>query len=300
LLASLLVVGCLLVVCVSAYVRLAGAGLGCADWPHCYGQIIVEGGRTHYGVVRIVHRLAATASLLLAFFALWVSLRPQPLQPAARSATLLTVLMLVLTLVGVWSADLQRVGVGLFNILGGLMLVAFSWRLWLATGPAQPATAVRGDPLLKVGLHCLTLTLLLGALIGARYAAVACETLPLCHGTAWPDTEVWEALNPFVRISGPTPPGDTGGVALHLLHRYAAVATLLLLGFGAGRQLAAATTRTAALTVLGLLFTVAGLGIISVGTSFNIVASVAHNVAAAALLAACSHLLWQTRMQAHA
>jgi heme A synthase len=65
--ALLLTVLSLMVVLLSAYLRLDGAGLGCADWPACYGRLLAsEPGELHFGVVRLLHRAVASISLLLA------------------------------------------------------------------------------------------------------------------------------------------------------------------------------------------------------------------------------------------
>ena len=64
----------------------------------------------------------------------------------------------------------------------------------------------------------------LGALIGVRYAATACPSLPGCNGVSWPAAPGWSALDPFTGIVAAARLGDDGGVALHLLHRYCALA----------------------------------------------------------------------------
>lgn len=292
-LAWALVLLALAVVAVSAWVRLSGAGLGCADWPACYGRLLTEGGSTHVGAIRVVHRALATLALLLGFAAVWPSLRPEPVQPAARQATLLVVLMLVLSAFGIWSADARRVLPGFVNILGGLALVSLSLRLLLATRPGvtTAVTAERPDPTMHVGAMLLGLTVALGALIGARYAASACTTLPFCADTLWPAVAGWAALNPVATLSAATPAGDAGGVALHLLHRYAAAAATLALGWAAVRALRAAPARCAPKAVLALALLVAVLGIWTVASGYSLLAAVLHSLAAAALLAAVAAAL---------
>ena len=291
--ALLLTVLSLLVVLVSAYIRLAGAGLGCADWPACYGQVLAsEPLAPQYGFVRLVHRVTATLALLLACFLVWQCRRPQPIQPAARYATLLLLLMLVLSALGIWSADQRLPFVAFLNIVGGFGLLTFSWRVVLASRGAPIPAAVRSPGvLLRLGVAALSLTVLLGAWIGASYAAVACTSVPHCGGVWWPPSAGWAALNPFVKLTGAALPGDAGGVTLHLLHRYSVLATLLLLGAAVVQALAFDATRKAAGIVLLLLVVEIGLGVLTVLSGFSMSLAVSHGVCAAALLAAVVSLL---------
>lgn len=277
----------LAVVGISAYVRLGAAGFGCADWPACYGQILAGKANLHSGIVRILHRSGASLALVLAFVLAWRCLQPRPLQPAARHATALVVLMMFLAAVGIWSADPHRAGVTFINILGGLGLVSLAWRVVSAAGPmVQPLPR---DALLTVGLAALAATMLLGALIGARYAAASCTTLPDCDGVWGPSAAGWAGLNPFATIAAALPPGDDGGVALHLLHRYCALATLLLLGVAARRGLHHPATRNGALALVALLAVEVALGGLTVASGFNIWLGIGHSMTAAALLAAVAN-----------
>lgn len=290
-LALLLAALSFVVMLLSVYLRLDYAGLGCADWPACYGQLLTEGPRPHTGIVRMLHRLTASLALVLTIIVVWKSLRPQPLQPVARNAVLLLLLMLFLSVIGILSADPHRVAVSFLNILGGLGLVSFSWRVLRATeGTARQATPPRPDLTLHLGLATLTTSILLGALIGARYAAATCTSLPDCHGVWWPAAAGWAALDPFVHLAAAPAAGEAGGVTVHLLHRYLAVATLLLLGAAGLRALQQPATRVAARMLLLLLGLAVALGILAVASGFNLWLTVAHSASAASLLAAIVQL----------
>lgn len=216
LLGVLLALLSLAVVGVSAYLRLAGAGLGCADWPACYGRAIAEGIYAPPAAGRLAHRIVATSALLLVLVACWVSLRPRALPAIARPAFALLGLMLLLSVVGIWSRDPSRVPVNFVNIVGGLALVPLAWRMAIpaaATGPR--------DRLLSWGMLALGATVLVGAWIGASYAGV---------------------------------PANDGQAALHLGHRGLAVLAVVLLGIAGLRRRATALLVLLALEAsLGML-----------------------------------------------
>ncbi|MBI5898605.1 MAG: COX15/CtaA family protein [Rhodocyclales bacterium] len=296
LLALLLAALSLLIVLISAYIRLNGAGLGCSPWPECYGQILAGGPHPHAGGVRVLHRVVASLALFLGFGLLWQCLRPQPLPGPKGSATALLVLMLLLTVVGVFSADPHRVWAGVINMLGGAVLVLLSWRTVLAARIDRPPAGVQsGAALVHAGLGFLVFALVLGALIGARYAAPACPTLPGCAEAAWPAVDGLAALNPIATVNAPAMLGDAGGAALHLLHRYCALATVLLLGLGAIHGLARAGARAVAASVLLLLLLQFALGVLTVLGGFALWLAVAHSAGAAMLLAAGVHLMLRLR-----
>lgn len=284
----------LLVVAVSATLRLSGAGLGCADWPACYGQVLVGVPPPPWTGARLLHRIVATLALLTGLLLAWRCWRPQPLQPAARYATLLLALTLFLSVVGIWSSDPRLVIVNFINLVGGLGLVTFSWRVAITSDPLRLVERGTRGPLCRAALATLTLTVLLGGLVGARYMAPACGSLPDCQGAWWPASG-WSALNPFVVLTGPAGPGEAGGVALHLLHRYAAVLAALLLAGVALRQRAVPRTRNAALTALTLLVLEGFIGVLTVASGFSLWPAVAHNVGAALLLAAAASLMHSIR-----
>ena len=286
---------CLVIVLVSAYIRLSGAGLGCTPWPDCYGRLLVDGQGLQSAVARILHRSVATLALVLGFVLAWQCLRPQPIRPPANYATALLALMILLTFIGLFSADPHRAWASFLNILGGAGLVLIAWRTALAAGAEVPAAVPRtSSTLLHAGLGLLLATMALGALIGARYAATACPSLPGCSDAYWP-AGGWDALNPFATITAAAGLGNEGGVALHLLHRYCALATLLLLGLGAFQALGRAATRPGAALLLVLLAAQFALGVLTVLSGFGPEFAIAHSLGATLLLATGMHVLVRAR-----
>lgn len=281
----------LLVVLLSAYLRLDGAGLGCADWPACYGGLLSgEPQAQPFAPLRLLHRATASVFLLLACYLLWLCLRRPSIRPAVPPATLLVLLVLALSALGFWSSDPRLVLVGFLNIIGGFGLVTFSWRVVLASRPeyrCERAPAL----VLRLGVAMLSLTVVFGALIGAGYAALTCVSLPDCGGRWWPAATFWAELTPFSTLAGVPAAGDAGGIGLHLLHRWAALGTLVLLGAAALQALGDEATRKAAVTLLLLLLGEIALGGLTVSSGFNLWLAAGHAVCTAALLATSSTLL---------
>ncbi|WP_300451752.1 COX15/CtaA family protein [Accumulibacter sp.] len=283
----------LLVVVLSAYLRLDAAGLGCADWPACYGRLLAgDPPATQFGPLRLLHRATASLSLLLAGYLAWCCWRRPAVQPADRPALLLLLLMLALAVLGIWSSDPRLVVVSFLNLLGGLGLVTFSWRVVLATR-TRSMLDTSGPPtwLLRVGAATLSLTVVLGALIGARYAALACDSFPHCDGHWWPAAAGWAALSAFATLTGVPTAGDLGGMTLHLLHRYAALVTLLVLGSAGWQALSDTSRRPAAIVLLLLLVGEVALGSLTVLSGFTLCLAISHGVCAALLLASVATLL---------
>jgi cytochrome c oxidase assembly protein subunit 15 len=277
------------VMALSVYLRLDYAGLGCSDWLACYAQQLADpAARPGTDIARLLHRLTATTTLILTLLITWKSLRPTPIQPVAYYATLLLALMLLLSAIGIVSSEPYWVVVNFLNILGGLGLVSFSCRTYMATCPA-PADSTRIDlhhRLTTLGLYCLTATIVLGSLIGASYAATACASLSNC-GEIWRATGVdWAALNPFRHLTGPITAGNAEGAALHVMHRILAILTVLTIGLASWRSLRVAATRRGAFWIFGLLCATALIGFTVIESALNLWITLAHGLCAAALLVA--------------
>jgi cytochrome c oxidase assembly protein subunit 15 len=232
--------------------------------------------------------------LVLTCVLVWRCLRPQPVQPAARYAVLLLMLMLCLSALGFFSADPRLALVGFLNIVGGLGLVSFSWRVVMAAAPSsfrRVAEYAPHGPLLSAGLIVLTMTVLLGAWIGATYSAAACPTVPFCDGGGPAAVQGWAVLNPLVKLSSAPMPGDVAAATLHLLHRGLALLAVVVLGAAAVSSMRYRATRCSARAVLFLLVVVIALGISAVLSGLSLWLVVAHGAVAAMLLAAVAALL---------
>ena len=275
----------LAVTCLSAYLRHSAAGLGCADWPVCYGQgeagaagAMLLGGQA-LTVARAAHRVTATLALLLVMAMLVVSWawRPRLAREAALSLGLL-VLALLLALLGVITPSSRLPAVAIGNLLGGFLMLAIAARL--VAPPVQ-----RGFRAWALGVALLLLMqIALGAFTSAAHAGLACNDLRECVEQARAGGWNWAALNPWrepvLSIAAPNPEGALA----QLLHRFGGfvVAPLLAcLGVCAWRR----GRRVEAGALLFLLVSQLALGLVVGSTGLPLVPVLLHNLGTALMLA---------------
>lgn len=310
---SLLLAG--VVVALGAYVRLSDAGLGCPDWPGCYGRLFVsadlEANPPPAAASRpfdaakakkeMAHRYAAgvlgVALFLLAGLA-WRLRHPQRM-----AAYVLAALALFQSLLGMWTVtELLKPAIVVAHLLGGMaILAALYWLVFrqLFPRPARAAPAPARWALAALVLLCAQISL--GGWTSANYAALVCPEFPACRdGLWWPEADFREgfALWREGRID------YEGGVlaapartAIHQAHRLGAAVTVLVVLAAAGAALrqARAPLRRAAIVLLCVLAAQASLGVANVLLRLPLAVAVAHNVGAALLLLALMTLYLQAR-----
>jgi cytochrome c oxidase assembly protein subunit 15 len=290
-LAALLLV--LVLTTTSAYIRLSQAGLGCADWPACYGRArLPEAGQLlpeHAPLfwAHALHRLAASSVGLLLVLIVFLG-REQLQGMGARLAawTVLAMAGLLAVLGIVTPSNLPAVTLG--NLLGGMTMVALLW--WLHQ---RGRGASAGRTLHRLALAALALQIALGGMIGARHAVLSCVTLPACAGGWWPDSVDWRMFNPFFALSE-SDMGSAAREALIMSHRYGAVlvATILcVVGVKAVRRGARVAAR--GWLLLGMVGLQLLLGASMVLANFPLPLALLHNLCAALLLGATVGLSWQ-------
>jgi heme a synthase len=315
---------CVVVVVLGAYVRLTAAGLGCPDWPGCYGQLLPpaagEGAATlsAYPAATLdvgkawremVHRYAAATLgfviVLITAFA-FVARGEQPIR--IRYALVLLAAVLLQGMLGMLTVTWQlKPLVVTLHLIGGLATLAMLWWLWLNVRDATPvnATPLRAIHALAItALVILGVQIALGGWTSSNYAAVACPDFPACQGEWWPAADFRDA---FVLWRG-LGINYEGGVlehpariAIHLTHRVGAVfvaAAVALVAVAALRHTARPRLRTAAIVVLGALALQLTIGVLMVVEGFPLLLATAHNAGAALLVLATVTLLWHTRRSA--
>jgi len=306
---------CFTVVVLGAYVRLSAAGLGCPDWPGCYGHLTPSGAlqahAAHYGGRplepgkawrEMIHRYAAgtLALIIVAIAALAVGTRRSRIvSPALAIALLATVA--VQALLGMLTVTwlLKPLTVTL-HLLFGMTTLALLWWLMLSLRAGAWSDTPRGGLSGEAAARRLTFLALalvagqiaLGGWTSSNYAAVACPDLPRCQGRWWPHADFGDA---FVLWRGARIDYEGGvlsnpaRIAIHLTHRIGAVATSAALVLAAvfvlrRRTLAAAGPRAwAVLAALALQLTI---GAAMVLRGFPLWLATAHTAGAALLLLA--------------
>ena len=272
----------LAVVGISAFIRLAAAGLGCTPWPACYGQVQAALPAGTVDAARLLHRVLAVALLPLILLLVAGGLVRKPAPWAhARLALLALALVLFLAVLGRWTAGAKVPAVALGNLLGGFVLFALCARMALP-GPGA-ALSVRARRWRRIGVGALLLQAALGALLSSSLAGLSCPSLTDC---ALPSPIAWQALNPWQvpQLDPSTWPPNPGGALLHWLHRGLAllVAAAVLM---TALQLLRCDRRRSGLVLLALLALQLALGVLLVLSGLPLALAVAHNLLAALLLA---------------
>ena len=306
------VVLALIVIVVGSYVRLSGAGLGCPDWPGCYGQVIpfdfAQGGVSEHADQafsgqtpdiakawkEMSHRyLVAGLSLAVLLLALF-SWREQQNRLAVIIATLSLVLLVGLqAALGMWAVKLHLMPIVVTgHLLLGMMTFWLLFWLYLWVNQKISPETVRKNglgALARFAMGVLFLEIGLGGWVSANYAALACSGFPECNGLWWPKADYQIALNLFNGLST----GYTGvlafdaQVAANWLHRVGALVCFIVLSLvmlWATSTHFSKSVRRAGLWLSVLLLVQIGLGIIGVKFGSPLWSTVAHNAVAALLM----------------
>lgn len=301
------------VVVVGAYVRLSDAGLGCPDWPGCYGKLtpihasediaraVVEQGGEHGPVSfakawkEMFHRyIAASLGLLLVALAVIAWRERERLQQSPALPIALVFVVVLQGTLGMWTVTLLlKPVIVTLHLIGGMTVLALlTWlsvrqlplRWWPVVGPAQMASLYGIG---MFGLLLVVVQILLGGWVSSNYAALACPDLPTCRGEWLPPMDFSNAFHIF-RELGMTPQGELLSnealTAIHWLHRVGALIVLAYTLFFARRLFTVAGLRAFAMVlvaVVGLQFL---LGMLNVQYSLPLPLAAAHNAGAALLL----------------
>jgi cytochrome c oxidase assembly protein subunit 15 len=297
----------LAVVMLGAWVRLTDAGLGCPDWPGCYGRLVVPDAETPAHELgaeftrpleagkawrEMIHRyLASTLGLVcVALAAIAWRNRRDPNQPW-RTPAALVALVIFQGLLGMWTVTLLlKPIVVVAHLFGGFATLAllFSLGRWRTVPVPVPTLGLR-----RLGLAAaaaLVLQIFLGGWTSANYAALACPDFPTCQTQWWPAVADFDEGFVLWRGLGVDYEGGVldhpARVAVHFTHRLGAVLAAVLvawLGIWVARD---ASTRPDGAVVLALLLAQLSLGVSIVWFGVPLAVAVLHNGVAALLLLA--------------
>jgi len=320
--ASIAALVALCVIVLGAYVRLSHAGLGCPDWPGCYGHITwptqaheIDSANQNFPDRQVetdkawkemAHRyLAGTLVLLVVLINLLAWKPANRYQNLKLPAAMILILILFQAALGMWTVTLKLMPmVVTAHLLGGM--ATFAFLLWFSLktsrpGRYNPSTTIRKlRPAVIAGLTVLIVQIFLGGWTSANYAALACPDFPNCQNSWWPQADYSEGF----RIQREVGVDYEGGildlqarVAIHWSHRIWAVVTFVFLGLLSFRLLRTPVLQRAGLALITLLLTQIGLGISNVVFHLPISVAVFHNGMAALLLAMLVWLLFRTSPQ---
>ena len=294
-----------IVVTVGAWVRLTDAGLGCPDWPGCYGQLIVAADAATDPAVQaefgdrpvdtgaawreMIHRYLASALglICIALAAIgWLN-RDRPGQPWRVPLALLA-LVIFQGLLGMWTVTLLlKPIVVVAHLLGGF--ATFGLLFWLARPNPWPiAAGPRLRALAVAAAAAVLLQIALGGWTSANYAALACPDFPTCQTQWWPEVADFDEAFVLWRGLGIDYEGGVldhpARVAIHFTHRLGAIAAALLVGALGWLLLRRPEARRAGAVMLAALALQLAIGSAVVLFGVPLSLAVAHNGVAALLL----------------
>lgn len=299
----------LLTVVLSAYIRLAEVGIGCAHWPGCYAQldpgverkgvaVLTPEGRdmAHYGA-RVAHRYIASILGLFIVAIFIAALR----QGRDRSTSVLVpaaifTVTVFLSLLGYYTPTRDNPLITMGNLLGGMALLGLLW--WLlqreTEATAVPADAAGLRPLALLALGLVALQIILGGWSSANYASASCPGLLSCRGEVLRLDYIQDAFNPLREITldeqGQVARPDSLAV-LSMSHRLFALLTAGYLAWLVrrvrGRPLLAGTALALSLFSISQL----AVGISAVWFHLPLLLLTLHNCLAAGLLLCAVNLL---------
>ncbi len=306
----------IVLVSLSAYLRLDHSGIGCATWPACYGNIglpeaatptvddayqrLLEEARQPLSWATPLHRLLASVLGLMILALCLTSLRLRKDRAIYFGLLALTVFLAWL---GIRSTSLHDPAIVMGNLGGGFAMLGVLG--WLVFRKEPPPTPEKTNSTLRVAstiaIVVLGTQILMGGLTSANFAASACQTIPDCHGSWLPGPNLATAFD----LSREHQIGETGVVLggperadIHKLHRLVAVLTVLSVIVAAVLAIRAhSDLRIVGSVVLSLVLVEFAVGVSAILFDIPIAVAVAHNWLAGILLLALIKL--QARSQVY-
>jgi cytochrome c oxidase assembly protein subunit 15 len=302
------------VVLLGAFTRVSDAGLGCPDWPGCYGRLFAP--TTAQDILQakqvypdksvespkawkeMVHRYVAGSLglLIVRLAALGWQLRKRHRRQQYIIPAVVMVLVFIQAVLGMLTVTLQlKPLIVMAHLVCGLSVLGLLWwivlrehRFWRPPRESDTLRSLR--PRALIGLAIVIGQIALGGWTSANYAALVCPDFPTCQGVWWPNMDfvdgftLWRGLGINYEGGVLTLAAAT---AVHMAHRLGALITVLYVGWLAVRVVrigAKDDIRRYGVLVLVALVLQAALGITNVVTHLPVAVAVAHNGVAALLL----------------
>lgn len=309
----------LCVVVLGAFVRLSDAGLGCPDWPGCYGHLAwptesheIEAANElhperavepHKAWKEMVHRyLAGILGLMVLAMFIW-AFKLRHKQSYALPLVLCFVILFQAAL-GMWTVTLKlHPSIVMSHLMGGMLML--SLLTWLACSRTESITPYRyaghvKRSLVVMGLVLLVFQIALGGWTSANYAALACQGFPACNGQWWPEMDFIQALDIFKKYGPNYEFGVKDGparMAIQMMHRIGFVVVTLYFAWLIFKLTRNRELLPLGMTLAALLLVQIMLGIINVTMALPLPVATMHNGVAALLLMTMVVLLYKTRSE---
>lgn len=318
---TLIVAFCVIVL--GAYVRLSDAGLGCPDWPGCYGKLIVPASEEHVHEAfntedvrtlevgkawkEMIHRYLASGLGLLILILAGMALRNRtdPDQPLILPIVLVG-LVIFQGMLGMWTVTLLlKPLVVTGHLLGGMTTLLLLFWLYLSSRKHTPVIQMKLEskllwPMAIVALVVVYIQIFLGGWTSTNYAAMICPDLPMCQSRWWPVMDFHEGFTLWRGLGVDYEFGvlkTAARTAIHVTHRLGAVLTfftvITLAVLALSSQLP--KIRRAGQIVIVALFIQISLGITNIVKGLPLDIAVAHNGGAALLLLSVTLLLFRIK-----
>ena len=287
---------CFVVIGLGAWTRLADAGLGCPDWPGCYGFITYPTTVEEIAIAEqlypdspveidkiipeVVHRYFAASLGLLAIFLVFIAFRENKFK---KTSSLLLLAIICQGIFGYLTVSLKLHPLIVTTHLFGSMIVASIFLIIYLRSLKYNANydaLVANRNLIFIGFGLIAFQIFLGAWTSTNYAARACLDLPLCQGQLLPNTNFSEGFNLFQTI-GPNylygQLSNEARVAIHITHRVGAIVVFLYSLFLAFK-LWSPQTKNIVIVFLSILAVQIFLGVNNILSSLPLWNAVAHNI----------------------
>lgn len=300
-----------------AFTRLTDSGLGCPDWPGCYGQanpfqahseikaaeaLMPTGPVTVMKAwIEMIHRYLATcvgvlitAQMIIAWW------RRSSLRHSSWLATTLFVLVLIQGAFGKWTVTmkLQPIIVTIHLLLALALLSLLVWAWMRESPPVAVSVQAWLRRLLPIVFLVLLAQIALGGWVSTNYAALACHDYPSCNGEVIPDLD-FEHAYVLWRELGKTASGDylphSALVTIQWVHRSFAWIVFLSLGLTAFLCRKHEVLRANSNAILAVLLLQFLSGVATVYFSWPLSIAVLHNAGAALLVLLLSMLNYRVR-----
>lgn len=311
-----------LVVVLGAFTRLADAGLGCPDWPGCYGHIVAPMTEAEIfaaeeahpwrpvefskAIKEMVHRYFAGGLILTVFILTILAWKYREDKDAPlKTISFVMALILFQAVLGMWTVTWKlKPLIVMSHLLGGFTILALLWLLVIRVRRVDVSVATGASPAMRLasvlGLVIVVVQIALGGWTSSNYAALACVDFPTCQAQWWPAMDwsegfvLWRGIGQNYEFGVLEHDART---AIHMAHRIGALVTFLyisVLTIGLMKSDVSCGLKKVAGIVMTILLIQVSLGISNIVFALPLVVATAHNAVGAMLLLAMVTLVYSS------